>query len=337
MGENSSEQSQHVLDSPLYDIDLQRNRASYKKDSNEYRIVCVADMDVNSFVPSNNRKNDKWKSYLKYGRLRRDPNTSRYTLEWDDRKEITTKLSAGGRGLELSDLAYFQDSLLSMDDRTGLVFDVMSGDAVPKYILMDGDGIKTKGFKGEWATVKDESVWIGGVGKEWTTSSGTLANYDPMWVKQITPLGQVVHHDWSRIYERMRKASGTSYPGYIWHEAVDWNAAQRRWYFLPRRMSVEPYDEVLDETRASNTMFSFDEHFQHIRQQKIGPLDGKRGFSSFKFFPFREDEFVAIKTEEYRDSIKSFIGVYRLDGTILMPDMEIEDVKYEGVEFLPFD
>ena len=32
-------------------------------------------------------------------------------------------------------------------------------------------------------TVKDHVLYVGGFGKPWTTPTGDIVNYDPMWVK----------------------------------------------------------------------------------------------------------------------------------------------------------
>ena len=38
--------------------------------------------------------------------------------------------------------------------------------------MEDGPGNVDKGFKAEWMTVKDQRLYIGGLGKEWTTQEG---------------------------------------------------------------------------------------------------------------------------------------------------------------------
>lgn len=62
---------------------------------------------------------------------------------------------------------------------------------VPWVILTDGNGHVEKGFKSEWATVKDDILYVGSMGKEWTTASGEFQSYDPMWVKAINMHGEV--------------------------------------------------------------------------------------------------------------------------------------------------
>ncbi len=43
---------------------------------------------------------------------------------------------------------------------------------MPWVILEDGPGTVDKGFKGEWMTIKNRHLYIGGLGKEWTTTDG---------------------------------------------------------------------------------------------------------------------------------------------------------------------
>lgn len=45
-----------------------------------------------------------------------------------------------GRGMELSELVVFDGRLLTFDDRTGMVFQIINDRAIPWLLLMDGDG-----------------------------------------------------------------------------------------------------------------------------------------------------------------------------------------------------
>ena len=69
------------------------------------------------------------------------------------------------------------------------------------------------GFKAEWATVKDKSLWVGGLGKEWTTVTGEVQNLNPQWVKSIGYHGDVLHHNWHINYDAMRETGGYLLPG----------------------------------------------------------------------------------------------------------------------------
>uniref|UniRef100_A0A914R4D5 Uncharacterized protein n=1 Tax=Parascaris equorum TaxID=6256 RepID=A0A914R4D5_PAREQ len=91
---------------------------------------------------------------------------------------LRSSLAAGGRSMELSDLVIFDGNLLSIDDRTGIVYKIVGDKAMPWVLLVDGAGNETKGFKGEWLTVKDGELWAGGLGKEWTTTEDYALFFD---------------------------------------------------------------------------------------------------------------------------------------------------------------
>ena len=69
------------------------------------------------------------------------------------------------------------------------------------------------GFKCEWLAVKDDVMWVGGLGKEWTTTTGVKVNLHPQWVKSVSHLGDVVHHDWVDNYNALRRKGGYEEPG----------------------------------------------------------------------------------------------------------------------------
>jgi len=107
--------------------------------------------------------------------------------------------------------------------------------------------------------------------------------------------------------------------------------------FLPRRASTEPYDDVTDEHCGINIYILADEYFTELSVHTIGPLELTRGFSTFRPIPTRPDHLLALKTEEVRGVINTFLVVYRLsDGRPLLdPPLHLGNVKYEGLEFLP--
>lgn len=80
-------------------------------------------------------------------------------------------------------------------------------------VFLIGELLLHQGFKSEWATVKQHKLYVGSMGKEWTTSGGELVNYNPMWVKTVTVGGQVVHHNWEEQYKTLRQAVGVEFPG----------------------------------------------------------------------------------------------------------------------------
>ncbi|XP_036766343.2 soluble calcium-activated nucleotidase 1 isoform X2 [Manis pentadactyla] len=69
------------------------------------------------------------------------------------------------------------------------------------------------GFKAEWLAVKDEHLYVGGLGKEWTTSTGEVVNENPEWVKVVGHKGGVDHESWVSNYNALRAAAGIQPPG----------------------------------------------------------------------------------------------------------------------------
>lgn len=317
--------------------ELQQSYLKYTQDSTEYRIAAISDKDKASKVKKDNGKLS-WESDLMLGTLRRNPYTGRYSVEFEE-KPITlrSKLNEAGRAMELSELLYFNNKLFAFDDRTGVVseIDIENHMSIPTYILMEGDGHTEKGQKNEWATVKDGAMYIGSIGKEWTTPQGEIVNFNNQWIKRIDAEGRVTHLNWHGVYEAMRKATNTSLPGYLVHEAACFNPMDRKWYFMPRRESTEVYDEEKDEERGSNLIIVMDEDLKGVVEtMRIGDLNPQHGFSSCKFLPYRDGEFVALKSMEYKDLIKTFITVMNIRGEVLMPETLFATAKYEGVEFI---
>lgn len=62
-------------------------------------------------------------------------------------------------------------------------------------------------------TVKGDALWVGGLGKEWTTTTGVVQNLHPQWVKSIGHLGDVQHHNWVEQYNKLRTKGGFDPPG----------------------------------------------------------------------------------------------------------------------------
>ncbi|XP_051905951.1 soluble calcium-activated nucleotidase 1 isoform X2 [Hippocampus zosterae] len=298
-----------------------------------YRIAVVADLDADPRM----EKTLTWFSYMRRGYLLVSPSGDRLSVEWDaERTVLRSHLAEKGRGMELSELVAFNGKLYSVDDRTGVVYHLDGGEAVPWVILADGDGHVAKGFKAEWLAVKDEHLYVGGLGKEWTTTSGEFVNDNPEWVKVVGFRGDVEHRNWVPMYKSLKAVAGIQPPGYLIHESAAWSAVLRRWFFLPRRASTERYEEHADERRGTNLLLSCSPDFTDITVSRVGPLDLTRGFSSFKFVPNTDDRIVlALKSEEDAGKIASYILAFTLDGRVLLPETKIaDDVKYEGLEFI---
>ncbi|XP_051801129.1 soluble calcium-activated nucleotidase 1b isoform X4 [Acanthochromis polyacanthus] len=297
-----------------------------------YRIGVIADLDT----ASRSSKDQTWFSYMKRGYLTVSDSADRLEVEWDaETVTLESHLAEKGRGMELSELVAFNGHLYSVDDRTGVVYRIEGSQAVPWVILPDGDGSVSKGFKAEWLAVKDEQLFVGGLGKEWTTSSGEVVNNNPEWVKIVGYNGDVEHENWVPHYNALRSAAGIQPPGYLIHESAAWSERLQRWFFLPRRASHKHYDETADERRATNLLLSCPADFSHITVGHVGPLNPTHGFSSFKFVPDTDDQIIlALKSEEDAGRIATYIIAFTLDGRVLMPETKIGDVKYEGLEFI---
>jgi soluble calcium-activated nucleotidase 1 len=311
-------------------------------DKSVFRIGVVTDLDFASKVDQGLGQS-YWKSFYREATLTRDAQTGRYSVLFDADKSQTvlrTRLNLDDRGMELSWLASFGGVLYAGDDRAGVVYSIENGHASARFVLADGDGRAEKGFKSEWAAVKDGSLYVGSFGKEWSNEKGEFINNNPQWVKVIDRHGGVTHVDWTRNYEALRRATGHSFPGYLFHEAAAWNPALQRWVFVPRRASTERYDAELDEVRGANLIIVADASFTDIQVHKVNtdmPLDGvqPKGFSDIKFVPGHPRDIIALRSMEHKGQTKSWISVFNIDGVVLMEDVYIDAHKFEGIEFLP--
>lgn len=83
---------------------------------------------------------------------------------------------------------------------------------------------------------------------------------------------------------------------------------------------------ILCSTTANN---------QSFLKLQITKLQPKHGFSSFKFIPGTNDEaIVALKTTEFEGKTATYISAFKTNSQVLMEDTKIEDLKYEGLEFI---
>jgi len=211
--------------------------------------------------------------------------------------------------MELSELLKYDGRLFTCDDRSGILFEVVGFDprqpggpapvAYPRHIMMEGSGDTDKGFKCEWMAQKDGLMLVGSFGKEYTDSEGKVVNRNNLWVKVFTPDGRLTHLDWSSNYQAMRRALGYTHPAYLLHETALWSPRQKQWIFLPRRMSHDKYDDMVDEHKGANTVITTSRDFSQVKSFTVGTLTPERGFSSAKFVPGGDEQvLVALKSEE---------------------------------------
>jgi soluble calcium-activated nucleotidase 1 len=199
----------------------------------------------------------------------------------------------------------------------------------------------------EWATVKDDELYIGSMGKEYTRPDGSIANKNNLWVSVLNNRGAIRRIDWSKQFDFVRHHLGADSPGYLIHEAVNWSPHLRKWVFAPRRVSDQKYDDVEDEKRGSNKIVLVDESFTQAEtvSVKMASKDGLHGFSSFAFVPGTKDRHaLALRSVEEDcagddlDACKQrsyFVIFDVLTGEVLMDEVKIkQDMKFEGVEFV---
>jgi len=311
-------------------------------------IMIIADLDKQSRVANPPNATDEliFESYLLGGKLFK--NASGFQVEWNtEPTRIRGKLNEAGRGLELSELILYNNALLAFDDRTGVIYELLKNNRlVPRHVITEGDGATSKGMKIEWATIKDDLLYVGSFGKEFTTPNGSaVVHENNFWVATVSREGSIQYSDWKPVYNLVRSVVSASFPGYAIHEAVNWSPVLKRWIFLPRRVSSESYDEAADESRGSNLMITVSEDFSSAEVLAVGTKTPTRGFSSFKFIPGTgSEQIVALKSEEKctHDAEggevclqKSFITIFTLKGEILLEEQEIpSQYKYEGIEFV---
>ena len=301
--------------------------------THQYQVAIISDLDQQS---KDADKPNTWRSYLRYGQLK-IYNDNTIKIIWNkDYSIIQSQLAEKGRGMELSELILFNNYLCALDDRSGVIFKIINSKAVPWVILADGDGTVAKGFKSEWATIKDDHLIVGGFGKEWTSKTGQVLNVNPQFIKRINKDGGIQHVNWVKKYEKVKSSLGIKSPGYVIHEAIIWSNIHRKWFFLPRRISHQKYDDVKDETRGTNVFISCNEHFDQCNVKRIGILDPVLGYSAMRFIPDTRDKWiVALKTKESKGKVATFITVFSINGTVLMPDQYVDNKKFEGIEFIP--
>lgn len=361
-------------------------------DTGPWVVALVADLDKEScrihqpnqpLRASSCSRANAWVSYLKRGvlsipRLRGIKQQS--SIRWLDERELVShgrfeaesreRASSGGRAMELSEVSWFNGHLVTPDDHTGMLLEIMSprgllgpetraqfygaASNVPpttfqRTHLRDGLGNDSNiNFKAEWMAVKGDELYIGGHGKPFTHPSDgrRILSDNPRWVKVVDKDFKVQHVNWTDKYDALSKAAGVSFPGYVMHEAALWSAERSEWVFLPRRRSKEPFDPVTSERTGWNGLIIASEDFKKISTIEIQWLKdstGLKGFSSAKFVPGTQDRLiVALRTIEVDPSRRNpkretatFLSVFEIpSGKLVLAEERISNTKLEGIEFL---
>ena len=312
-----------------------------------YEFALITDLDLKSADPE---RPFVWRALLKTATARWQG--GEVQIEWGRIHTLHSSISYRNRSMEMSELVRFQHYLLGFCDITGIGFKLAlgrhgdrspagvpgGGDGEPKVLqrwaIADGAGDSAKPFKTEWGTVKGGLLWVGSTGKEWTTADGAVLHRNNQWVKTIDRNGRISNHDWRPQYAALRRAANATFPGYLWHEAVCWDAAIARWIFLPRKASHgAPYHPIGDERMGTNLLLLAAEDFSHIEVRRLGPVEPEYGFSALRKFPGSRGLYIAVKVREVGAETSSKLVVFDLDGRIYL-DLPFADDKYEGVEFL---
>jgi len=319
-------------------------------DENTSRFAIVTDLDQLS--RTGDLEKPKFRSTLLPGVLRWNPSSQEYSIEFENTRELISKHNEAGRGMELSELTLYKDRLLSFDDRTGDVFEILQRDGgresyvVPRFVITEGGGDTDKGMKWEWATVKNDELYLGSMGKEYTNPDGSVANTNNLWIAVLNARGEMRRIDWVRQFNVVRDAVGATRPGYMINEAILWSDHLKKWVFLPRRISSEMYDENEDERKGSNKLVLVDEAFTEttVVEIQMSELDPLHGFSTFAFVPGTKDKHALAVRSVEEDCVdataqckqRSYIVAFNvLTGEVLMEEQKIKlDEKFEGLEFV---
>ena len=301
------------------------------------RLALISDPDTKSKLEENT-----WVSKLQFAELILDSEWKTANLLLKEKCDIRNQYAYKGRGSEFSELIAFNGDLYTVDDRTGIIYRFIAKcpdpELIPWVILSDGPGNMNKGFKAEWLAVKDDVMFVGGMGKPFSDPmTGQVINNDPMYVKAISHTGQVQHLDWRQNYRNMLNSLSLAPSGYLLHEAAAWSQHHKQWFFLPRRESSEMYNEVVDEEKGTNVVIRTSSTFSNVKYSRLpaAPIK-KRGFSSFKFVPHTNDLIIiGIKTKEFKGEVASYATVFKTNMDLLMEEIEISPTdKFEGVEFV---
>jgi soluble calcium-activated nucleotidase 1 len=312
-----------------------------------FRFSAVTDLDQLSAVKG---KKPEFRSLFLPGILERT-GSNKYEIKFEHPRTLITKHNEAGRGAEFSELTIYNNRLLTFDDRTGDVFEIInkadgaSSEVVPRFVITEGEGDCDKGMKWEWATVKDNELYMGSMGKEFTNPDGSIANENNLWIGILNARGELRRENWKDRYGFVRKQLGAEAPGYIIMEAILWSQHLKKWIFLPRRISSTKYDENEDEKMGGNKLVMVDEYFQKAEVVVIDLVkDPLRGFSSFAFVPGTQDQHaIAIRSVEENctgdlDVCKqrSYFLVFDVKtGQVLSDEVQYEEnMKFEGIEFV---
>jgi soluble calcium-activated nucleotidase 1 len=305
----------------------------------EYHFGVVADLDLLSRDP----QEFIWRSYLKKGRLVRVSQRAErelFTISFDEELVLSSSTATRNRSMELSEMVRYNRNLIAFCDYSGIAYkiDPVTGNTFQRWAIADGNGDEAKPFKGEWATVKDDQVWLGSIGFEWYGSKGEILHRNAEWVKIVDGGGTVRNLNWHPVYQAVRSITNTTLPGYLWHEAVEWEPVQKIWVMLPRFASnTSRYMPGKEHEDTSNLLIVANEGFTNIRVTRLAHHDQRYGFTSVKRLPGSQHLFMVLRVHEDGNNHHTQAAVLDLDGNFYTdpPYIEVGSRKFEGLAFLP--
>jgi len=150
---------------------------------------------------------------LKKGRLVRVSQRAErelFTISFDEELVLSSSTATRNRSMELSEMVRYNRNLIAFCDYSGIAYkiDPVTGKTFQRWAIADGNGDEAKPFKGEWATVKDDQVWLGSIGFEWYGSKGEILHRNAEWVKIVDGGGTVRNLNWHPVYQAEYDASG---------------------------------------------------------------------------------------------------------------------------------
>ena len=330
-----------------------------------WRLAFIADQDADS--ADLDAAKELWWSYLRWATLRYDGNE--YSMDAGVEHQLECPVAdTGGRGAEFSALQLFQGKLLTFDDRTGSVCELVAarpareGDSFVRVEnLSDASGeplaIRTQGhaMKVEWAACKGGRLVIGSTGSEFYAHDGTgaIEHERAQFVSALSEdLMAVQDYNWKQQYNVLRRVCACGLgQGYMSHESGRWSDVHRSWFFCPRKICFETFDEDLDNRSCANLLLMVPEQFADSAESdnawpgwdadavlvsEVLTANPVRGCSDFLFIPGTSDcHMFVIRTEEIKDVVRTYASVIDFAGRVLMPEQLVSDGrKYEGVEVL---
>ncbi|CAJ1337983.1 unnamed protein product [Effrenium voratum] len=219
--------------------------------------------------------------------------------------------------MELSELVHFKRLLLAFCDYSGIAYkiDALTGKVFQRWVIADGDGNEPKPFKAEWATIKGDFIWVGSIGFEWYGTSGEILHRNAEWVKVIDSNGWIRNLDWHPVYQAIRTATNTTLPGFLWHEAVEWEPVRRLWLMLPRFASnSSKYTPGLEHQDTTNMLIIADESFVNIEVKRLDHHEPGYGFTSIRRLPGSRHLFMVLRVKETAESQHTQAAIVDLEG-----------------------